>query len=126
MHPDWSLESKVAVVTGASRGGIGEAYAQTLAGAGAAVVCADIHLDGARVVADAVATDGGKAFAVRVDIADEDSVDAMVGETIQQFGGVDILVNNAALMTQIVAKPAVEHTRQDWARAFAVNRTGAW
>jgi NAD(P)-dependent dehydrogenase (short-subunit alcohol dehydrogenase family) len=119
---------KVAIVTGAARGGIGEAYAHALAGAGAgaAIVCADINVDGARAVADAIADEGGKALAVAVDIVDEGSVRAMVGETLGQFGGVDILVNNAALMVQIVGTPAMEYTRADWDRAFGVNVTGAW
>jgi NAD(P)-dependent dehydrogenase (short-subunit alcohol dehydrogenase family) len=126
MQLDWSLDGKVAIVTGAAKGGIGEAYAQALSGAGAAVVCADINSEGARAVADEIGDEGGKAIAVTVDITDEQSVAAMVGETTSQFGGVDILVNNAALMVQIVATPAMQYTREQWDRAFAVNLTGAW
>jgi NAD(P)-dependent dehydrogenase (short-subunit alcohol dehydrogenase family) len=126
VQPDWSLDGKVAIVTGASKGGIGEAYAEALAGAGASVVCADINADGARTVAKAIEADGGAALAVEVDIADEASVDAMAAEALRAFGGVDILVNNAALMVQIVATPAMQYTRTDWDRAFSVNVTGAW
>src|SRR5947208_3055692 len=102
MSLDWSLDGKVAIVTGAAKGGIGEAYAHTLASAGASVVCADIDVDRARVVADAIEGDGAKALAVQVDIADESSVNAMANDTVSAFGGVDILVNNAGLMVQIV------------------------
>lgn len=126
MPLDWSLTGKVAIVTGAAKGGIGEAYAQTLALAGAAVVCADINLDGARAVATGLTSAGHRAIAVEVDIADESSVAALVERTVSEFGGVDILVNNAALMAQIVGTPAIQFGRTEWDRAFAVNLTGAW
>lgn len=123
---DWSLDGKVAIVTGAAVGGIGEAYAHALADVGAAVTCADIRLDAAQGVADAITAKGGTALAVTVDIADRSSVDAMVAATTAAFGGVDVLVNNAALMAQIVATPAIQYDREQWDRAFAVNVTGAW
>ena len=123
MSVDWSLDGKVAIVTGAAKGGIGEAYARTLSEAGASVVCADINVDGARSVAEGLA---GKALAVEVDIADESSVAAMVEAATSDLGGVDILVNNAALMTQIVMNTAMGFDRAEWDKAFAVNVTGAW
>lgn len=126
MSVDWSLSGKVAIVTGAARGGIGEAYSHALADAGAAVVCADINPDPARRVADDIVRNGGRAITVQVDIADEASVKAMVEEATGELGGVDILVNNAALMAQIVGTPAIEYAREEWDRAFAVNLTGAW
>ena len=126
MVVDWSLERKIAIVTGASAGGIGEAYAHALSEAGAAVVCADINVEGAKVVAKDIETAGRSALAVEVDIADEASVAAMVAATTGRFGGVDILVNNAALMAQIVVDTAMTFSRADWDRAFAVNVTGAW
>jgi NAD(P)-dependent dehydrogenase (short-subunit alcohol dehydrogenase family) len=123
---DFGLDGKVAIVTGAAVGGIGEAYAHTLADAGASVVCADIRLDAAQAVADAITTNGGTALAVEVDIADRGSVDAMVASATGAYGGVDVLVNNAALMAQIVATPAIAYDLEQWNRAFAVNVTGAW
>lgn len=126
MSIEWTLDGKVAIVTGAARGGIGEAYAHTLAEAGASVVCADIDGERANQVSESIVGQGGSALAVRVDIADEASVASMVEQTTHAFGGVDILVNNAALMAQIVATPAMEYTREDWDRAFAVNVAGAW
>jgi len=126
MTVDWSLDGKVAIVTGASKGGIGEAYAQTLAGAGASVICADINADGASTVAANITGAGGSALAVEVDIADEASVAEMVEAATKQFGGVDILVNNAGLMVQIVMNTAMGFSREEWDRAFAVNLTGAW
>jgi len=126
MSVEWSLDGKVAIVTGAAKGGIGEAYAHTLVEAGAAVVCADIDPERANQVAESIAKQGGRALTVQVDIADESSVQAMVEETTRELGGIDILVNNAALMAQIVGTPALEYTRVEWDRAFAVNLTGAW
>jgi NAD(P)-dependent dehydrogenase (short-subunit alcohol dehydrogenase family) len=123
MSVDWSLQGKVAIVTGAAKGGIGEAYARTLSDAGAAVVCADLNLDGATAVAESL---GDASLAVEVDIADEASVAQMVDTTVQELGGVDILVNNAALMAQIVMNTAQGFSRAEWDKAFAVNVTGAW
>ena len=65
-------------------------------------------------------------MAVRVDISDEDSIDEAVGAAIANFGGVDILMNNAALMIDIVGTAVCEFTRERWDRAMAVNVTGAW
>ena len=126
MSVEWALDGQVAIVTGAARGGIGEAYAHALADAGAAVVCADIDRERANQVTESIAERGGRAHTIQVDIAEEASVAAMVDETTRELGGVDILVNNAALMAQIVGTSAIEHTREAWDRAFAVNLTGAW
>src|SRR5437868_15543588 len=98
---DWSLENKVAIVTGTAPGGIGEVYAQTLAQAGAAVVCADISESGAKAVAESLIAEGHRAVAVTVDITDAASVEAMARTAVREFGGVDVLVNNAALMAQL-------------------------
>ena len=125
-RPDFSLTGKVAIVTGAAKGGIGEAYAHALAGAGASVVCADIDRPRANDVAAGIPGAAGAAISVEVDIANEDSVAAMVADTIAEFGGVDILVNNAALMAQIVMNSATNFSRAAWDRAFGVNVTGAW
>ena len=121
------LDGKVAIVTGAGGRGnsIGRAYALGLAAAGAAVIVADINEDGAKAVAAEIASTGGKALGVRTDITDQASVAAMAAAAEREFGGVDILVNNAALMVEIVATPAIQHTTEQWNRAFAVNVTGA-
>ena len=92
----YDFTGKVAIVTGAGRG-IGRAYAEGLAAAGASVVVADIDEAGAKETADAMMAAGAKAEAVRVDIADHDSVAAMAETATRQFGGIDLLVNNAAI-----------------------------
>jgi NAD(P)-dependent dehydrogenase (short-subunit alcohol dehydrogenase family) len=95
MSVDFSLDGKVAIVTGAA-GGIGRDYSRGLAEAGAAVVVADVNGDGANEVANTLEQDGLRALGVQVDVGNEESVAAMVERTKAAFGGVDILVNNAA------------------------------
>lgn len=121
------LDGKVAIVTGAGGRGnnIGRAYAIGLANAGAAVIAADIVKEGAEAVANEIIAAGGKALAVQVDITNEASVAAMAAAAQATFGGVDILVNNAALMVEIVATPAMQTTTEQWHRALSVNLLGA-
>jgi NAD(P)-dependent dehydrogenase (short-subunit alcohol dehydrogenase family) len=123
----YRLDGKVAVVTGAGGRGnsIGRAYAMGLAAAGASVVAADLNQPGAQAVADEIKAAGGEAIGVAVDITDRASVDAMAAAARAAFGGVDILVNNAALMMEIVMFPAMAISPADWNKAFAVNVTGA-
>jgi NAD(P)-dependent dehydrogenase (short-subunit alcohol dehydrogenase family) len=127
MIVDFSLNGKIAVVTGAALGGIGEAYARALAEAGAAVVCADVNESGAKGVADAILSDGGHAIAVGVDITDDGSVSTMVQRAVSELGGVDILVNNAALMAQLTGGGStLQFAPEMWDQAFNVNVKGAW
>ncbi len=117
------LAGKVAIVTGGA-GGIGSQVCRTLAAQGARVAVADRDLDGARVVADEIHADGGRAEAVAVELADESSVAAMVAEVLGHFGGVDILDNNAALTdADVLARDgAVTDMSLDvWDQMMAVN-----
>src|SRR5580692_2826942 len=97
------LDGKVAIVTGAGGRGnsIGRAYALGLAKAGAAVVVVDINGEGAKAVADEIVAGGGKAIACGVDITQKESVAGMAKAAALAFGGIDILVNNAALMAEL-------------------------
>jgi len=90
------LTGKVAIVTGAG-GGIGRPTAQLLAAHGARVVVADINEAAAAQTAAAIADAGGEALCQRVDITREEDIRALVAATGQRFGGVDVLVNNAAV-----------------------------
>jgi NAD(P)-dependent dehydrogenase (short-subunit alcohol dehydrogenase family) len=121
------LDGKVAIVTGAGGRGnsIGRAYAMGFHNAGASIVVADLNGDGAQVVADEIVAAGGKAIAVQVDVADEASTLAMAAAAISAFGGVDILINNAALMVDISYDSIDTVPIESWNKAFAVNTTGA-
>ena len=118
-----TLEGKVAIVTGAARG-IGRAYARALAGEGASIVIADINGEGAKKTAAELAGEGFKTLAATVDVSNEASANAMAAQTIEKFGGIDILVNNAALMPTIPRNPLVEVDLEWWDRAFNVNVKG--
>lgn len=118
------LKGKAAIVTGAG-GGIGRAYSRGLAEAGAAVVLADINADTARAAADALVSDGFDALALQVDVTEEASVNAMAQQTAERFGSVDILVNNAALMAEIMTGGQLTTIPLEmWHRTLDVNLTG--
>jgi len=121
------LSDKVAIVTGAGGRGnsIGRAYALGLAGAGAAVVVADLNGEGAQRVASEIVEAGGKAIGVQVDITQPESAAKMVAAATAAFGGVDILVNNAALMAELASTTAIDIPLEDWNRIMNVNLTGA-
>ncbi len=121
------LDGKTAIVTGAGGRGnsIGRAYAMGLASAGAAVVVADLNEDGANAVAAEIIAAGGQAIGVKVDVANESSTLAMAAAATDSFGGVDILVNNAALMVDISYDTCETISLENWNKAFAVNLNGA-
>lgn len=123
----YRLDGKVAIVTGAGGRGnsIGRAYAFGLANAGAAVVVADLNGEGANTVAVEIKAAGGKAIGVQVDVSDEASTLAMAEAAKAAFGGIDILVNNAALMVDISYDNCETVSLENWNKAFAVNLNGA-
>jgi NAD(P)-dependent dehydrogenase (short-subunit alcohol dehydrogenase family) len=118
-----TLEGKVAIVTGAARG-IGLAYARALAGEGAAVVLADLNGEGAAQSAAKLESEGFSALGVTLDAADPASAQAMAEQTREKLGGIDILVNNAALMAQLPKDGLCDISLEWWDRAFRVNVTG--
>ena len=115
------LSGKVAIVTGGARH-IGAAYCRRLAAEGAAVVIADV-LDGESVVED-IASSGGKAIALKVDVSQAEDTARMAVETVKAFGRIDILVNNAAIFINIERRPFYEISAQEWDRVSAVNIKG--
>lgn len=121
------VDGKVAIVTGAGGRGnsIGRAYALGLAGAGAKLVVADLNPAGAEAVAQEVRDMGGEAISVGVDISQRDQVEAMAAKVREEFGGADILVNNAAMMADMNFSRIGDYPIADWDRIVAVNLTGA-
>lgn len=114
------LEGRVAVVTGGG-GGLAEGICARLVRDGAAVACADVSLEKAEGVAGRVAGGGGRSLAVEVDVSDRGSVEAMVGRVVEEFGGVDVLVNNAAIYPR---RAWTEIEEEEWDRVMAVNLKG--
>jgi NAD(P)-dependent dehydrogenase (short-subunit alcohol dehydrogenase family) len=118
------FSGKVAIITGAGSG-IGRATALLLASEGASVTVADIAEHPATEVAATIEATGGVARVQVVDVADADAVAAMVGDTVQTFGGLDILHNNAAALDQNRAdQDVVTMDLATWERVMAVNLTG--
>jgi 3-oxoacyl-[acyl-carrier protein] reductase len=115
---------KVAVVTGAG-GGIGEGYAKAFAREGASVVVADINGDGAQRVAKEIAADCGTAIATVTDVTDETATLAMATAAIDEFGGVDVLINNAGLFLGMEHHTLMEIPISYWQRFFDISLTGA-
>lgn len=112
------LAGKTAFITGSARG-IGRSFAEAYIREGAAhVVIADINLERAQETAKEL---GSQAHAVRLDVTNQASIDAAVNETVDKFGGIDVLINNAALFD---LAPIVEITRESYNKLFAVNFSG--
>ena len=117
------LQGKVAIVTGASRG-IGRAVAERFASAGARVVVNYVSNETeARKVVSAIESAGGEAAAVKADVSSSGDVKRLVSTTVDRFGTVDVLVNNAGVM---VAKAALDATEDDWDRTIDINLKGAY
>jgi NAD(P)-dependent dehydrogenase (short-subunit alcohol dehydrogenase family) len=116
------LNGKVAIVTGAGQG-IGRAYAEALAGAGAAVVVADIDTPNGEGTAKLIVDNGGRAIFVETDVASEPSVQHLVETTIDQLGGIDIIVNNAGIWGQAESSRLAETSLEYWNKMMAVNLT---
>jgi NAD(P)-dependent dehydrogenase (short-subunit alcohol dehydrogenase family) len=120
----YDFSDKVAIVTGAGRG-IGRAYAEGLARAGASVIIADIDLDNARQVAQEITDTGARAYATRVDVSSLESAEAMATEAVERFGGIDYLVNNAAIFGGMKLDFLLTVDWEYLERFLAVNLTGA-
>jgi NAD(P)-dependent dehydrogenase (short-subunit alcohol dehydrogenase family) len=118
------LQDKVAIITGGA-GKIGSAYAQGMAREGAKVCLAD-RVSGGHVV-DAIEQAGGEAVSLECDVSDARSVQAMVDAAAERFGGVDILVNNAAYFHPFIQRGLFwEIDVDDFDKAMAINVRGPW
>lgn len=119
----FDLTGKVAVVTGGA-GGIGEVYAEALCGVGASVVIADINLQAAQRTVDVLTGKGFHAIALHLDVTSAESAAQMASATIAAFGGIDILINNAAVMTDLPPYGLSNMPIPDWDRVLNVNLRG--
>ena len=111
------FQNKVVFITGAARG-IGKSFAEAFAKEGAKVVIADINIEGATTAAKEI---GSNALAVKMDVTKQDSIDQAVNTAVDQLGGIDILINNAAIFT---AAPITEIQREDYQQVFDINVSG--
>jgi len=117
------LAGKVAIVTGASSG-IGRAIAATFAAEGAEVMVADIvtePLEGGESVLELISRSGGTASFQKADVGNWDDVDSLISSTVERYGRLDVMVNNAAVFS---GTPLLETSVAEWERVMAVNLTG--
>jgi 3-oxoacyl-[acyl-carrier protein] reductase len=122
------LDQRVVIVTGGGYG-IGRAYCLGLAREGARVVVADIDEKAALRVADEIMGQGGQAIATHTDVADEESVALMARQTLDRFGSIDVLINNAAVYIHPVPLtylPFDQLPVAEWERVMAVNLKGVF
>ncbi|CEJ12744.1 Diacetyl reductase [(S)-acetoin forming] [bacterium YEK0313] len=115
-----SVKGRSIIVTGAGRG-IGEAIARGLAASGANLVIADIDEASAAKVAGAIGAEGGKAVAVKVDVVDRASVRRMIATTVEAYGRLDVIFNNAGIAQ---VRKFLDITEEDWRRVLDVNGLG--
>ena len=118
------IDGKVAIVTGAG-GGIGEAYAKGIAAQGARVVVAEIKKENGERVAEEIRKTGADAIAVQVDVGSPESTLALVEHTSKAFGGVDFLVNNAAIFGDMKLDSLMNVDWDYYQRFMTVNMHGA-
>lgn len=116
MQPTGWLTGQTAIVTGGGQG-LGEALARRLDKEGCSVVVADINIEAAQKVADSL-TDS---IAVKVDVCNEEQVEAMVETAVQRYGKLDLLVSNAAIL---IAKPVTEFPADQWKKMIDINLVG--
>lgn len=116
------LDGKAALISGAARGQ-GEAEARLFAREGAAVMLADVLDEDGERVANSIADTGGRASYVHLDVADESGWAAAVERTVAEFGGLDVLVNNAGIL---LVKPIEETTLEEYQRVIQINQVGVF
>ena len=116
------FDGRVAIVTGAASG-IGKEIALRLAAEGGVPVIADLNLDAANATAAEIKAKGGDAFAVAMNVTDEDAVNKGVADVIARYGKIDILVSNAGIQ---IVRPLVDFPYSDWKKLLSIHLDGAF
>ena len=114
------LKGKTAIVTGAASG-IGKAIAVLFAREGANVVVTDLNAEGAKQTVDEIVAEGGSAIAVQANVASQADIDRLFAETVNAYGTLDVLVNNAGVMDGF--EPVGDVKDEQWDRVISVNTT---
>ena len=118
------LENKVVIITGAGSG-IGAATASLFAEHGAKVIVSDLNIEKAQGVVDGIKKAGGTSFAVQANVTKFKEVEALVSKAVNEYGRLDVMVNNAGIGGKNQKKTA-HHTHEDWHNVIAVNQTGVF
>ena len=119
------FKDKVVIITGAGQG-IGKVYAEKFAEEGAKVVIAEYNEVTGKKAADEIAGRGYEAWFLKTDVSDEQNTQAMAKGTIDKYGRIDILINNAAIFATLGFKPYDQIPVEEWDRVMTVNLRGLW
>ncbi|WOS65489.1 SDR family NAD(P)-dependent oxidoreductase [Sinorhizobium fredii] len=122
---NFDVTGRVVIITGGGQG-IGREYALQFAAAGAIAVIAELNEEKAKSVEAEITTAGGKALAVKTNVADVASVQALVDTVLATYGRIDVLVNNAGIFTTLKMKPFEEIPLDEWDLVLKVNITGCF
>ena len=118
-----SLKDRVVIVTGAGQG-IGRVFAKAFAMAGARAVVAEINEEKAAAVAEEILKADGQVLAVTTDVADPNSIDEMIGIVNDEYGRIDVLINNAGIFSSLQMRPFDQIPLEEWEKVLRVNLTG--
>ncbi|WP_027967206.1 3-hydroxybutyrate dehydrogenase [Halomonas halocynthiae] len=116
------FDSKVGLITG-SASGIGKKIAMRFAAEGGIPIIADLNLDAAKATAEEIKATGADAFAVEMNVTDEDQVEKAVNEAVAKYGKIDILISNAGIQT---VHPLVDFPFSDWKKMLSIHLDGAF
>ncbi|PLW69628.1 SDR family NAD(P)-dependent oxidoreductase [Pseudohalioglobus lutimaris] len=119
----FDFEGKVVLITGGSRG-LGRAMSRGFARAGARVIVASRKLDGCQAVVDSIVEEGGEAWACAANTSSTEDLDRLVTSSLEHYGHVDILINNAG--TNIARGPLTDVTADAFDKMYQVNQRGPW